>query len=128
MCVPEQVAVPGRPGRCRLCVSDLSHLLFVVNNKGILAEYENQVGRYEFREFSFALVHCQNCASSGCVQTLSFDTQCVTPERLDGLMTDGTLGCRVTAAANEIVRAAFGMSSVRADVRQTNRRGRAVFC
>jgi hypothetical protein len=41
MCVPEQVAVPGRPGRCRLCVSDLSHLLFAVNTQGTLAEYEN---------------------------------------------------------------------------------------
>jgi len=45
MCVSEQVAVPGRAGRCRLCVSDLSHLLFVVNNQRILAEYENQVGK-----------------------------------------------------------------------------------
>ena len=69
MCVPEQVAVPGRPGRCSLCVSDLSHLLFVVNNQGILAEYENQVGRYTFRELSFTLVRFRNCASDGSVQT-----------------------------------------------------------
>jgi hypothetical protein len=90
VCVPEQVAVPGRPGRCRLCVSDLSHLLFAVNNQGILAGYENQVGRYEFRELNFTLVRCQNCVSSGSVQTLSFDTQCVTPEPLDRSTTDGT--------------------------------------
>jgi hypothetical protein len=72
-------------------VSDLSHLLFVVNIQGILAEYENRVGRYEFRELSFTLVRYQNCASAGSVQTLPFHTQCVTPEPpLDGSTTDGT--------------------------------------
>jgi len=90
VCDPGQVAVAGRPGRCRLRVSDVSHLLFVVNNQGIFAEYESQVGRYTFREFSFTLVPCQNCASSWSVKTSSFDTQCVTSEPLDGSTTDGT--------------------------------------
>lgn len=112
MCVPEQVAVPGSPGRGSLCVSDLSHLLFVVNNQGILWEYENQVGRYKFRERSFTLVRCQNCASAGSVQTLSFDTQCVTPEPLDGSTGRRCLTCRVTAAVNEIIRGAFCATSV----------------
>jgi len=85
VCVPEQVAVPGRGGGCRLCVSDLSHLLFVVNNQGILAEYGNRVGRYQFRELSFALVRCQNSASSGSVQTFVIRYAVRhAPEPLDG--------------------------------------------